>query len=730
MIQIQTNFHTGGIKCKIAFTLLFILAILLPSSVFALATPEPYVVKNGTTLTFYYDANKSNHEYTVYDLHNYSWSEFPQWAYTGYTIVKFDQSMQNYHPTSTAFWFWMGANITSIDFTNLNTDRVTDMTAMFFGNNVIETLDLSNFNTSNVTQMACMFQNCPKLKTIYVDSEKWDLSNLEDNSVLLFFNDPLLMGGAGTLWQPKDEYSTAGYARIDGGESAPGYLTSKTQTKPTVANIKIKTLPTQLKYVPNEPLNIDKQAQMTVTLNNGRSFEQELSYANITGYTNDIGVQTLNVEYYGKSTTFNVTVEDKVAPYYYLSWYDTYSFVYDKYQEGYTYLCYDNIIKNNGSKEDISFIIFEESFKNYHPTSCAYWFYDLINVRSFSGWENFNTDNATNMEYMFYGCRSITSLDLKNFNTSNVANMNYMFSDCPSLKSIHVSSNWTTSAVTSSENMFKNCTSLKGGSGTTYDETKTDYTYAKIDGGTSSPGYLSNPAREPYAVINGNTLTFYYDNARTEDAYVFHSNGMQPWGWNQSITKVVFNPSFAEYTPTTCSNLFYGLINLSQIEGLEYLNTSEVTDMSSMFNCCFKITSLDLSNFDTRKVTNMREMFDVCLNLKTIYVGENFIISNNTNTDNIFNGDYNLVGGDGTVYCMGKEEEFDGRYAHIDEGDNNPGFFSTKGQTPPAVTALSISTMPPTSFNKMETFTPGDGILSVTFSGRNPQNIHFASAVV
>ena len=734
MIQIKqksSKCYSRGAIGKIFFTFLLTFILMLPSTAFAAATPEPYVVLDGTTLTFYYDANKSDVSTgMVFDLHNYSWTEFPQWYFYSYTTVVLDQSMQNYHPTSTAFWFWLGYEITSIDLSYLNTDQITDMTAMFMGCSKMETFDLSNFNTANVTQAACMFQNCHKLKTIYVDSEKWDLSNLEDNSVLLFFDDPLLMGGAGTLWQPRDEYSTAEYARIDGGESAPGYLTSKTQTKPTVANITIKTLPTQLKYVPNEPLNIDKQAHMTVTLNNGRSFEQELSYANITGYTNDIGAQTLNVEFYGKSTTFNVTVEDKVAPYYYLSWYDTYNFVYDKYQEGYTYLCYDNIIKNDGSKEDIRFIIFEESFKNYHPTSCAYWFYDLINVRSFSGWENFNTDNATNMEYMFYGCRSITSLDLKYFNTSNVANMNYMFYDCPSLESIHVGSNWTTSAVTSSENMFKNCTSLKGGSGTTYDETKTDYTYAKIDGGTSSPGYLSNPAREPYAVLEGNTLTFYYDNNIPQNAYKFFTAGIQLWAWNQDITKAKFDPSFADYTPSSCSNLFYGLTNLSEIDGFQYLNTSEITDMSSMFFCCLNLTSLDLSSFDTRKVTNMSEMFDICVKLKTIYVGENFIVSSNTNTKDIFSGDYNLVGSKGTVYCMGNEDEFDGRYAHLDGGDNNPGFFSTKGQTPPAVTALSISTMPQTSFNKMETFNFADGILSVTFSGRKPQSLNFASAVV
>ena len=40
--------------------------------------------------------------------------------------------------------------------------------------------------------------------------------------------------------------------------------------------------------------------------------------------------------------------------------------------------------------------------------------------------------------------------------------------------------------------MFNNCTSLVGGQGTKYDSTKVDKTYARIDGGTSNPGYFTS----------------------------------------------------------------------------------------------------------------------------------------------------------------------------------------------------------------------------------------------
>ena len=66
-----------------------------------------------------------------------------------------------------------------------------------------------------------------------------------------------------------------------------------------------------------------------------------------------------------------------------------------------------------------------------------------------------------------------------------------MFYNCPELKTIYVSNDWTVDNVTASEAMFFGCTKLVGGQGTTYNNNKTDNTYAHIDGDTSNPGYLT-----------------------------------------------------------------------------------------------------------------------------------------------------------------------------------------------------------------------------------------------
>ena len=103
---------------------------------------------------------------------------------------------------------------------------------------------------------------------------------------------------------------------------------------------------------------------------------------------------------------------------------------------------------------------------------------------------NFNTSNVTNMIYMFSGSKA-TTLDVSNFDTSKVTNMMYMFQGSSNLKTIYGSSKFVTTAVTSSTGMFSRCTNLVGGAGTKYDANHVDKTYARIDGGTSNPGYFT-----------------------------------------------------------------------------------------------------------------------------------------------------------------------------------------------------------------------------------------------
>ena len=102
-----------------------------------------------------------------------------------------------------------------------------------------------------------------------------------------------------------------------------------------------------------------------------------------------------------------------------------------------------------------------------------------------------NNKPVTSMSYMFAGSKA-TILDLSSFDTSKVTDMERMFYLNSNLKTIYASDNFNTNAVTSSAGMFDNSTNLVGGAGTTYNRSYVDKTYARIDGGTSSPGYFTS----------------------------------------------------------------------------------------------------------------------------------------------------------------------------------------------------------------------------------------------
>ena len=110
--------------------------------------------------------------------------------------------------------------------------------------------------------------------------------------------------------------------------------------------------------------------------------------------------------------------------------------------------------------ENIKKVVFDASFANARPTSCEHWFFYCSNLTTIEGIEYFNTENVTNMRYMFDDCKSLKSLDLTNFNTENVTDMYSMFASCTSLESLDLT-NFNTAKVTNMESMFQSCYALK-----------------------------------------------------------------------------------------------------------------------------------------------------------------------------------------------------------------------------------------------------------------------------
>ena len=304
---------------------------------------------------------------------------------------------------------------------------------------------------------------------------------------------------------------------------------------------------------------------------------------------------------------------------------------------------------------------------------------------------NFNTANVTSMREMFCKCDKLTSLDVTNFNTAKVTDMNYMFYGCNKLKEIYVSDKFVTDDVISSVYMFMGCSSLSGDIEWTSDKA-TDKTYAKTDG-----GYFRDKAYDnrPWVKYADGTLTFRcgYKKTLGENEYELNSGEEKPaWETNKkNISQVVFEASFANARPTNCYAWFQNFENLKQIEGIENLNTANVTDMSYMFkNCsnlaeldvthfntakvtamtgmfsgCSNLTELDLTHFNTENVTNMWLMFYGCESLTTIYVSDDFVITNITyKTYSLFYGCEKLKG----AIDKYDNSKIDGTYANYKTG--------------------------------------------------------------
>ena len=164
--------------------------------------------------------------------------------------------------------------------------------------------------------------------------------------------------------------------------------------------------------------------------------------------------------------------------------------------------------------------------------------------------------------------------------------------------------------------------------------------------------------QEPYVVISDETtLTFYYDNQRSDNNgilindyqyeqypkwIIVEENNGHLYFKDTDYTKVVFDKSFKSARPTSCAFWFYYCSKITNIEGIDNLITSDVTEMKYMFAMCSSLTSLDVSEFDTKKVTDMKSMFQGCSSLSRLDVS-GFNTEKVTNMSGMFQDCNNLT---------------------------------------------------------------------------------------
>ena len=602
---------------------------------------------------------------------------------TNYSSIKnivFDESFKTYAPTSLSGFFYgcetletisgleylNTANVEfmdymfngcsalkSLDLTNFNTAKVTNMGNMFYGCSALTSLDLTNFNTANVTNMGNMFEGCSALKSL-------DLTNFNTAKVTNMSN--MFKGCSALTSLGLTNFNTAKVTEMGNMFNGCSALKSLDLTNFNTAKV---TEMGNMFYGCSALTSLDLTNFNTANVKfmdymfNGCSALTSLDLTNF----NTAKVTYMNNMFEGCSALTTIYASDKFDT-------DNVSYGSDMFtgckslkdysdsktdhtnaycgMDGYFtpggcgYAEFDNAtgtltfrykgVKPEGAYDlnvggsdpewktlgtNVNKVVFNASFANARPTSCYYWFCGCSKLTDIEGIENLNTENVTNMNSMFDRCSALTLLDLTNFNTAKVSDMSYMFMGCSALTTIYASDKFVTDLVTSSDNMFHMCINLIGA--IEYDGSKSDHTYANYENGYFSP----EGGFHAYAEFDGTgTLTFRRGVSKPEGAYDLNvGNNTPEWSTQkEDINKVVFDASFANARPTSCCKWFDECKNLTDIEGIENLNTEKVTNMGSMFSYCFALTSLDVSNFNTQNVENMGSMFSWCIGLTSLNV--------------------------------------------------------------------------------------------------------------
>lgn len=245
---------------------------------------------------------------------------------------------------------------------------------------------------------------------------------------------------------------------------------------------------------------------------------------------------------------------------------------------------------------------------------------------------SFDTENMKSMTGMFFSCTKLETLDLSSFATPKMVSMVDAFSNCKNLKTIYVTSAFTTDKVTLDFSIFAGCVNLPN-----YNPDKTGVEMAH----TGEGGYLT-AASATWVRWDAPTGTLSFHRGATKpagDNILDLGYGNNPnWDTHAAeIQKVVFKAGFRDETHTTCSKWFSGCTNLTSIEGIENLNTSNVKYMNEMFGQCSNLETLDLSHFNTEKVGNMSNMFNGCTKLHDLNISS-FNTENVTNMYGMFYG--------------------------------------------------------------------------------------------
>ncbi len=343
-------------------------------------------------------------------------------------------------------------------------------------------------------------------------------------------------------------------------------------------------------------------------------------------------------------------------------------------------------------------------------------FYGCSNLTSITFDDNCSFTDITSLSETFRGCSGLSEITIKNLSVkagNNNGISSNIFAGCNSLTDINVpgwkvkdrnefitlvssspsvvnldASNWTVNNSMTAESAF---TVLKKNSLKNVDMSGWTFTggITTLKNAFNGCGNLNKLNVENWNLSEVKNLDFAF--AACSSLTELNLTG---WGNGNNLTKVTSmvktfqgDSSLTSITVgadevwdlksvTTMQATFENCKSLNQDMGFLRLS-DKLTFMKWTFKNCTSLTELDLSGWNTRNVGgNINEMFNNCSNLTTIYVSDSFVITN-TSVGDMFKDCKKLKGEKNTAYAN-MSDAASSKYAHIDGGEENPGYFTQK----------------------------------------------------
>ncbi|MDK4468912.1 BspA family leucine-rich repeat surface protein, partial [Enterococcus hirae] len=500
--------------------------------------------------------------------------------------------------TEMAFMFDSMSRLTSLDLNSFDTSKVTVMDSMFFGMQSLTSLDISGFDTSNVAYMGDMFRRMSSLTSL--DLSNFDTSKVTDMGAM-FADTPLkklILGDSFKFVESGSENAklTSAWKRADGKGKV--YTAADFMKNYGTGDLTAGTYVSATGWWGTSPYNFDENTG-TLTIEAGELSGYEKSPWN-SG--------TVDYEAIKKIVLPGKVVAPKYSGYLFSSTYTGKQLKNVTEIEGLSQLDTSNVTDMRCMFSDMRSVINLDvsGFDTSNVTSMNYMFKNMSSITSLDV-SGFDTSNVTGMYTMFQGLSRVTSLDLSNFDTHKVTDMRDMFVDTP-LKKLILGD--TFKFVESGSENAKLTSAWKREDGTGKVYTAEDFmknygtgdltagTYVSVETGTWGTSPYMFDENTGVLTIEAGELSGYEESPWNSDKVV-----------SESIKKIVLAGKVV--APEDSSNLFsYSYLkNVTEIDGLSQLDTSNVTDMREMFRGMNSITSLDLSGFDTSKVTTMGSMF-------------------------------------------------------------------------------------------------------------------------